>query len=205
VSLRDFETETLGIGGVTNVSAAWALDGGVPSVQLIVLLEAGRASEIESVRQTIAEYQHCRGPNRFPVHVIQGTLRYVYLEVQFAFDPRLKREVVEQQIRVALGVDDSEMAQRSGLFAVRNRRFGEREYATRVAGIVQNVPGIRWCKPTAFGLLAVGDDPTALTLPPEPKPLNATVPCAETEILQVYPAHLRLVAAAPPPTDPCDT
>jgi hypothetical protein len=205
VSLRDFETETLGIGGVTNVSAAWALDAGVPSVQLIVLLEAGRASEIESVRQTIAEYQHCRGPNRFPVHVIQGILRYVYLDVQFAFDPRLEREVIEQQIRVGLGVDDSETAKRFGLFAVRNRRFGEREYATRVAGTVQNVPGIRWCKPTAFGLLAVGDDPTALTLPPDPKALNAIVPCGETEILQVYPAHLRLVAAAPPPTDPCDS
>ncbi len=204
VSLRDFETETLGIAGVTKVSAAWALDGGVPSVVLTVLLAAGRANEINAVKQTIAEYQHCRGPNRFPVKVIQGTLRYVYLDVQFAFDPRLEREAVEKQIRLALGVGDDEAAQRHGLFALRNRQFGEREYAIRVAGYVQNAAGVRWCKVTTFGLLPVGDDPAALTLPAEPKPLNATVPCGDTELLQVYPAHLKLTAAAPPPTDPCE-
>jgi hypothetical protein len=204
VSLRDFETETLGIAGVAKVAAAWALDSGVPLVVLIVLLEAGRASEINSVKQTIAEYQHCRGPNRFPVKVIQGALRYLYLDVQFAFDPRLEREAVEKQIRAALGVSGDDPAQRHGLFALRNRRFSEREYATRVAGYVQNSAGVRWCKVTAFGLLPIGDDPTALTLPAEPKSLDATVPCGDTEVLHVYPAHLKLTAVAPPPTDPCE-
>ena len=58
--------------------------------------------------------------------------------------------------------------------------------------------------PTALGLLPVGEDPAAFTLPPEPKPLAATVPCGETEVLQLYPAHLRLIATAPPATDPCE-
>jgi hypothetical protein len=204
VSLRDFETETLGIAGVTKVAAAWALDGGVPSLVLIVLLEAGRESEINAVKQTIAEYQQCRGPKRFPVRVIQGMLRYLYLDIQFAFDPRLKREDVEKQIRAALGVGGDEATQRHGLFALKNRIFGGGEYATRVAGYVQNAAGVRWCKVTALGLLPPGDHPAELALPPEPKPLKAVVTCGDTEVLQVYPAHLKLTAATPPPTDPCE-
>ena len=204
VSLRDFETETLGIAGVTKVAAAWAADGGVPGVELIVLLEAGRSSEINSVKQTIVEYQHCRGPNRFPVKMTQGTFRYVYLDVRYACDPRLVRETVESQIRVALGAGNDEAARHLGLFATHNRHFGEREYAPRVAGCVQNVAGVRWCEVTAFGLFPHGDDPAALVVPPEPKPLTATVPCGDSEVLQLDSAHLRLIAAAPPPTDPCE-
>lgn len=204
VSLRDFETETLSIAGVTKVAASWALDGGVPGVGLVVLLEAGRASEISSVKQTVAEYQRCRGPNRFPVKVTQGTLRHVYLDVRYACDPRLKRETVEAQIRVALGAGNDDAARHLGLFALRNRRLGEREYATRVAGCVQNVAGVRWCEVTAFGLFPIGDDPAAFVLPAEPKPLTATVPCGHTEVLKLDPAHLRLIAAAPPATDPCE-
>jgi hypothetical protein len=173
-------------------------------VELIVLLEAGRASEINSVKQTIGEYQHCRGPNRYPVTVTQGTFRYVYLDVRYACDPRLERETVEAQIRVALGAGNDDAAQHLGQFAPRNRRFGEREYATRLAGCVQNVAGVRWCEVVAFGLFLAGDDPAVLVLPAEPKPLTATVPCGRTEVLQLDPAHLHLIAAAPPPTDPCE-
>jgi hypothetical protein len=204
VSLRDFETETLSIAGVTKVAASWALDGGVPGVELIVLLEAGRASEITSVKQTVAEYQHCRGPNRFPVKVTQGTLRYLFLDVRYACDPRLQRETVEAQIRVALGAGNDDAARHFGQFALRNRRFGEREYKTRLAGCVQNVAGVRWCEVIAFGLFPAGVDPALLVLPAEPKPLTATVPCGNTEVLQLDPAHLRLIAAPPPPTDPCE-
>ena len=39
---------------------------------------------------------------------------------------------------------------------------------------------------------------------PSRKPLNAVVTCGDAEVLQVYPAHLKLTAAAPPPTDPCE-
>ncbi len=60
VSLRDFETETLGIAGVTKVAAAWALDSGVPSVVLIVLLAAGRAKSY---------------PGRSPLRVSRRTVR----------------------------------------------------------------------------------------------------------------------------------
>ena len=204
VSVRDFETETLGIAGVTKVAAVWALDGGVPAVVLTVLLAAGRAGELSAVRQTIAQYQRCRGPGRFPVRVIPGALRYVYLDVQFAFDARLERAAVEEQIRVALGAGGDEKAQRQGLFALRNRRFSEPEYATRIAGHVQTVPGVRWCKVTALGLLPMSDNPAALPLPAEPKPLNAIVPCGEHEVLQLFPAHLTLTAAAPPAQDPCE-
>ena len=52
VSLRDFETEVLGIGGVTSAVAAWGLYDGSPTLLLRVLLQAGREAEFESVRST---------------------------------------------------------------------------------------------------------------------------------------------------------
>jgi len=205
VSLRDYETETLGVPGVTKAAAAWALDGGVPLIELLVLLEAGRGSEFTAVQQAIAEHQHCRGPNRFPVKIVPGTIRYLYLDLQFAFDPRLQREAVESDIRAALGIGAGSSYPRFGLFDLRNRRFGERDYATRISGTVQNVPGVRWCKVTALGVLPVGEDPTVLTVPFEPKPLNVTLPCAPTEVLQLHATHLRLNVATAPATDLCES
>ena len=105
---------------------------------------------------------------------------------------------------MALGVGDDEPTKRQGLFALRNRRFGEPEYATRIAGCAQNVHGVRWCKVTALGRLPSSDHPEALPLPAEPKPLYPIAPCGDHEVLQVFLAHLTLTAAAPPTQDPCE-
>ncbi len=205
VSLADYESELLSIGGVTRAAAAWDDYDGVPSVVLTVLLAAGEANEFDAVRTKIGEYQRSRGPNRFPVVVTQGLLRYVYLDVQYAFDPRLLRDDVELAMRTALGLAPDDTTPPSGLFALGDRRFGEAEYATRIEGTLQNVPGIRWCKVTALGLLASGDDPSKLTSPADPKPLAEILTCADVEVLQLDATHLTLTSAAPAATDSCAT
>jgi hypothetical protein len=203
VSLADYESEVLNIGGVTRAAAAWDDYDGVPSVVLTVLMAAGQANEFSDVRAKIAEYQRSRGPNRFPVIVNQGKLRYIYLDVQYAFDPRLQRDDVELALRTVLGLAPDNAAAPRGLFALSDREFGEPEYATRIEGALQNVSGIRWCKVTALGLLDSGDDPSKLVSPADPKPLAEILTCADTEILQLDVTHLTPTSAAPAAADPC--
>ncbi|HJR36295.1 MAG TPA: hypothetical protein VJ817_15160, partial [Gemmatimonadales bacterium] len=69
VSIRDYETETLAIPGVVATSASWDIRDGVPTLTLKVLLAGGREAEFEQIRQTIAGYQRCRGPDRFALRV----------------------------------------------------------------------------------------------------------------------------------------
>src|SRR5262249_54187932 len=71
VSLADFETETLAIPGVSRAAAAWQLVDNVPSMVVTVLMETGREAEIDAVRDILAGYNRCRGPQRFPVLVHQ--------------------------------------------------------------------------------------------------------------------------------------
>jgi len=75
VSLRDFESETLAISGVSKASVAWALIDNTPAVIITVLMKAGRDAEIDEVRSILNRYSKCRGPQRFPVIVKPGKLR----------------------------------------------------------------------------------------------------------------------------------
>ncbi len=204
VSLRDFETEVLTVSGVVSAVAAWDLFDGVPALLLRVLLEAGREAEFEAVRETIQVYERCRGPDRFPVRVEQAFLRYVFLDLQYAFEPRLRQEDVEASIRAALGPVGDEAAARTGLFGLRRRRLGEREYARRVEGVVQQVEGVSWCRATALGTFGAGaPDPEALPLPASPRPLAEQLVPAANELLQLHPVHLTLGSAPPPATGEC--
>jgi hypothetical protein len=205
VSIRDYETETLAIPGVTTAAAAWDLHQGVPAVILRVLLEAGREAEFADLRATIVHAQRCHGPDRFPVIVEQALLRYAFLDVVYARDPRLKKDDVEAAIRAALGVADDGGHEHSGLFGLRARRLGEAEYATRIEGRLQNVSGVVWCRVSALGLFGAGvTDPSTLSLPPSPRSLATTLPCSAHELLQLTPAHVTLIAAAEPATGECE-
>jgi hypothetical protein len=166
-------------------------------------MAAGRADEFDSVRLIIADYQRSRGPNRFPVIVNQGKLRYIYLDVHYAFDPSLQRDDVELAMRTALGLAPDDTTLPHGPFALGARSFGEPEYATRIEGTIQNVSGIRWCKVTALGLLDDGDDPSKLVSPGDPKPLAEILTCDDGELLQLDATHLTLTAAAPAAADSC--
>ena len=204
VSIRDYETETLAVPGVVAAAAAWDLHAGVPAVVLRVLLEAGREAEFAKVRATLAHAQRCRGPDRFALWVEQALLRYAFLDVSYARDPTYRQQDVEAGLRAALGLAGDAEQERSGLFGLRARRLGEREYASRIEGRLQNVAGVLWCKVTALGLFAPGaTDPEALALPTAPRPLSAVLACGAHELLALTAQHTTLTAVAEPGQGDC--
>jgi hypothetical protein len=204
VSIRDYETETLSIPGVVRAGARWDLYEGVPAVLLRVLLAAGREAEFEAVRAAIAHAQRCRGPNRQAVIVEQALPRHVFCDLSYARDPACLAADVVAAIDAALGLADDEANQRTGLFGLHARQLGEREYASRIEGQVQNVVGVLWCKVTALGLFDAGaPDPAKLPLPASPRPRLATLPCAAAELLQLDARHLSLCEVAEPSAGEC--
>ena len=198
VSLPDYETETLQISGVVTASASWEVVDHVPSIHLCVLLEQAQQSDTQflAVEAIIRTADEARGPNRHPILVTQCELRYVYLSVSYAHDPVLITADVDTALRAALGLVGDEENERTGLFGLRHRRLGEKEYASRVEGTLQNVPGILWCHAENLGLLPAANDPTTLSLPLSPMK-NSQVPCGTTELLQLHPLHLTLTASTP--------
>jgi predicted phage baseplate assembly protein len=204
VSVRDYETETLGVPGVVTATAAWDLHAGVPALILRVLLEAGRETEFDDVRATLVHAQRCHGPDRFPLVVQQALLRYAFVDVSYALDPSYRQEDVETGLRAALGLIGDADNERSGLFGLRARRLGDREYSSRIEGRLQNAAGVLWCKVTALGLFAAGiANPEMLILPAAPRPLSAVLPCSPHELLQLATQHLTLTAVAEPSSGEC--
>lgn len=203
VSLRDFETETLAIPGVNAAVAAWGMTDGVPTLVLTVLLEAGREQEFEAVRATIQGYQRCRGPDRFPVRVEQAFLRYVYLDLVCAHDPRLQSADVDTRVRAALGLVGDDAAARHGIFGLRARRLGAPEYASRIEGRVQATEGVTWCRVASLGLFGSAASPGDLALPPAPRALAGQLVPAGNELLQLHPDHLTLTHAAADAAEEC--
>jgi hypothetical protein len=206
VSLADYETELLGVPGVSRVRAAWDILDGTPGVVLRVLLESGRESEYEEVRDAILSFQRCRGSDRFALRVEQATLRQVFLDLRFAFDPALIEADVAAAITALLAPMDDPTSDRGGVFALSARQIGGKEYASRIEGRVQAIPGVTWARAFGFGLLAAtpaGTLPEDLTLPSAPRPRQAVVTPAPAELLQLHSAHLTLVSAPPDPGGPC--
>jgi hypothetical protein len=205
VSIRDYETETLAIPGVVTATAACDLYAGVPAVVLRVLLEAGREAEFSEVRASIAHAQRCRGPDRFALVVEQALLRYAFADVTYARDPTYQQADVEAALRAALGLFGDAANERTGLFGLHARRLGEREYASRIEGRLQNVTGVVWCKVTGLGLFTAPapgappvTDPATLVLPPAPRTLLGTLECSAHELLQLADLHLTLTAISEP-------
>jgi hypothetical protein len=190
--------------GVVTAAAAWDLHDGVPAVILRVLLEAGREAEFSDVRATLAHAQRCHGPDRFPLVVEQALLRYAFVDVSYASDPSYRREDVEAGLRASLGLSGESDSERTGLFGLHARRLGDREYASRIEGRLQNVAGVLWCKVTALGLFAAGaTDVDALVLPAAPRLFSPVLPCSPHELLQLAAAHLTLTAIDEPSAGEC--
>ncbi len=187
VSITDVEAEALSIGGVAQARAAWTIANGLPCVQVTLLMQAGRTAELDSARQVLATANRLRGPQRFPIVVVPGAFEYVYLDVSVAIDPSYDPQPVRDAVRAAIV---------TGLFGERSpRTFGDAEYATRIEGVAQNVPGVSWALVNSFGSLGVADDPTTLVYPTAPS-RAATVPCPTTHVLRLAPAHLIVRAVA---------
>ncbi|MCU0541831.1 MAG: hypothetical protein MUE44_06520 [Oscillatoriaceae cyanobacterium Prado104] len=199
VSLKDFESETLAISGVAKVAASWELVDNIPTLLLTVLMERGREQEIAEIRQILNTYNRCRGPQRFPIYVRPGKLHYVYLDIALGINPTFRESIVTKAVKVALGIMGDEgngIDGSGGLFGIRQRQFGQPEYATRIAGIIQNIEGVMWVKVNSFAALGVAENPTNLSVP-NPKQWNKTVACKSDEILSLYKEpHLQLSSAA---------
>jgi hypothetical protein len=107
-------------------------------------------------------------------------------------------------LRASLGLAGESDSERTGLFGLHARRLGDREYASRIEGRLQNVAGVLWCKVTALGLFAAGaTDVDALVLPPAPRPISAVLACSPQELLQLTAAHLTLSAVDEPSAGEC--
>jgi hypothetical protein len=204
VSIRDYESETLGVPGVVTAAAAWDLHAGVPAVILRVLLAAGREAEFAAVQATLAHAQRCRGPDRFPLVAQQALLRHAFVDISYARDPGLRQEDVEAALRASLGLAGDSAGERSGLFGLHARRLGEPEYASRIEGRLQNVAGVLWCKVSALGLFAAGvANPATLPLPAAPRPAAQVLPCSAHELLQLAEQHLTLTPVSEPSAGEC--
>ncbi|MGB5974174.1 MAG: hypothetical protein WBG38_12695, partial [Nodosilinea sp.] len=195
VSLRDFETEAIAIAGISKAIAAWQLVDNVPSVVLTVLMENGRENEFETVRGILATASRCRGPQRFPVLVKQGQVRYLYLRLVASLHPAFRPELLTQAIQTTLGVGD-----RHGLLGLGQRQFGQREYATRIEATVQQVEGVVWTRAEALGWFPTPEKPAELPYPSSESQL-AVVPCGANQVLTLLPQHVQIQFAAAPQED----
>ena len=199
VSLQDFESEALAISGVTKAAAMWALVNNNPEVVITVLMDTGRENEIEEVRQTLAAYNKSRGPNRFPISVLKGLRSYVVVHATFGFDSTYLEENLKAEIQKALGVNSgvpNAKDDQSGLFSLRQRRFGQREYATSIAGRIQQVKGVTWAEVTRFSSLGSLEDPTTFVPPSTPVLIQKRVACSPQRVLSLYSGHLQLTGVA---------
>lgn len=196
VSLKDFEAEAAAIPGVTLASAAWGLDDNVPAVLVTVLMDTGRSAEIQAVRDILVAYNSSRGAGRTPILVVEGKRMYVTLTIRYALQAGFRADLIEPIIRGALGgtaASPDKKETSAGLFGIKRRRFGGREYASSVEGTIQNVQGVLWAKVITFTTLAEADDPAPLALPSVPV-FSPMVPCDSGHILSLYDKHLFLTA-----------
>lgn len=202
VGLSDFESEALAIPGVSKARAVWGLVENVPAVQVVVLMDTGRADEFTQVKHILNEYSRCRGPDRFPVEVVQGLRHYVYVSIDVGYGATYRSELVGAAIQDALGARSGGAENARGLFATQTRRFGEPEYASRVTGCVQNVTGVVWAQLRGFDTFGPAAEPDALAVP-SAMVLKGQLDGNASGIYSLRDAHLRLRFVAATPEDSC--
>jgi hypothetical protein len=196
VSLEDFEAEAAAIPGVARAGAAWQLDDNLPAVVVTVLMDTGRSAEMTAVREVLIAYNTQRGAGRTSIAVVAGKRMYVNVSVQYALRPGYRADLVEPQIRRALGVNFGLpvwQEDQTGLFSLRQRRFGGREYACSIEGVAQNVEGVLWAKTVACAALADNDAPAEIPLPLA-SVLEPIVACDARHVLSLFDGHLSLTA-----------
>ena len=207
VGLKDFESEVSAISGVARARAAWQLVNNIPAVVITVLMQTGRAEEIDPVTQVIRHYNICRGPNRHAVIVEQGRRQFVRVEVDVAFDPSFRQELVKADIAAALGTNSGKAKNAAdnlyGLFGLKHRQFEQPEYANTIVGIVQGVPGVKWAIVRVFERLPDVDDPATIVLDTTSENFNESIEPGTRRILSLFAAHLTLMPVVEPVKEAC--
>jgi hypothetical protein len=205
VSLKDFESEAQAIAGVARAAAAWTLYDNVPALVLTVLMQTGRDAELEQVRQVLADYGRCRGAQRFPVIVRAGRRQWVAVIAVVLLDGTRREAEVRADIKQALGANDGaphNLDLSNGLFSLRARRFGEKEYATKVNGVIQNVAGVQVTKAYLYVATQDASDPATLTY--ASFQLHDVAACKDdAHVLSLYEGHVYLVFGALPAGEGC--
>jgi hypothetical protein len=133
------------------------------------------------------------------VSVLPGERLYAVVNATFGYDSTYTVDDLVAGIQKVLGVNSGKpnvKDDQSGLFSLHRRDFGQREYATSIAGTIQEVPGVVWAKVTRFESLGVTDDPTTLVPPVSPVIVNPIVSCSAQQVLSLYFGHLQLSAVA---------
>ncbi|HYY43013.1 MAG TPA: hypothetical protein VE775_09795, partial [Pyrinomonadaceae bacterium] len=205
VSLKDFESEAQAIAGVARAAAAWTLYDNVPALVLTVLMQTGRDAELEQVRKVLADYGRCRGAQRFPVIVRAGRRQWVAVIAVALLDGTRREADVRADIKQALGANDGaphNLDLANGLFSLRARRFGEKEYATKVNGVIQNVAGVQVTKAYLYVAAQDATDPATLTY--ANFQLQDVAACKDdAHVLSLYEGHVYLVFGALPAGEGC--
>ncbi len=198
VSIKDFEAEAAAIPGVDRVSAAWQLVENIPAVVITVLMATGRHAEFESVRNTLITFNSLRGAGRTSIIVAEGKRMYVTASLQYMLQSGYRADLVEPEIRRALGVNFARTMgkeDQTGIFSLQQRNFGAREYASSLEGMMQNIAGVLWAESKAFTELMESDSPEEIMLPINSE-LKPIVPCNSKNILSLYDKHLFLTAVS---------
>jgi hypothetical protein len=205
VSLADYESEALSISGVIKVSADFLVTCQGPEIVINVLTDDAGEGISKDLDKVLHGYDRCRGMQRYPIDIRLGKFQYLYLEIDYGLDPRSLKEIVEEEIRIALAVfkKDQRGLNSTGLFAIKQRKFGQDEYASRVEGVVQNVSGVIWAKVKFMYSMGIADDPEELV--PLAVPIyESTIICEESvtgsgscqkqllHVLRLYHKHLKL-------------
>jgi predicted phage baseplate assembly protein len=159
VGLEDYDAEALTIPGVIKTRALWVAPGAVPRIRIVVLTESGSDADLEYVRETMATYNRCKGPSRYPIDVVGGVRSFVQIALTVGYDPARRPEDIVAGVQKALTED---------LFGLENRQFGESAHKSQILGYAQQVDGVRWVLADPAGLSPLG------CLPAQILALNAT-------------------------------
>ncbi|MCP4463729.1 MAG: hypothetical protein GY819_13120 [Planctomycetaceae bacterium] len=198
VGLADFEAEALALPGVVNVRADWAAPQGTPLIRIIVLTETASLAAVSQVQQSLAGYNRCRGPARFPILVELGLFQYVYLNLRVGYAATYRQANVETAVKLALGQvgeEDSGIETRSGLFSLALRRFGQGAHRSQILSAVQQVDGVTWVEIDDAQAIELGTptetDPAELVKPVAASTAK-TIACLPQRILALHVGHLDL-------------
>src|SRR5437667_228768 len=87
--------------GCSSATARRDVSDNIPAVHVVVLMETGREGELKAVQDVLTASNRCRGPQRFPIVVIKGVRRFVYIDLQFALSPGWLEDPVALAIKTA--------------------------------------------------------------------------------------------------------
>ncbi|SFA78507.1 putative baseplate assembly protein [Poseidonocella pacifica] len=195
VGLSDYEAEALSLPGVQRAAAAFALSGGLLRLRVTVLTDGGGAAEAAAAAEALSAADRCRGAMRYPLEVVQGLRRWIFLDLTAGYRADRLPEDIQPAIHAVLGCASGTTEPQDGLFGFGLRRFGQDTHVSQVIAAVQQIDGVAWVRVDAFQPIPQGTPPQTdpLALPvPAPAVRETSVGCDTQGLLALHETHLRL-------------